>query len=183
MLRNEIRIPARDQGIHSPGLARLIQAVEGSPRVPFTYLLEEDSDPRSVHNFVARLRKLTSPQAVSIRGQEVLRGPSWPGALIVHGDAQTAPRLDDFSVSLGRENFVASDAHLQAARSLLSLTFTRRDLEKHLRVSKATACRMLESWMKMGRIQCQGKAKSIVYHWVSANENLVPTGKPIEENL
>ena len=172
-LRNEVRVPHLGEVIYSPKLTRLIQELQKSDRVPFSSLLDEHTDPRSIHNLVARLRKITSSKAVSIQRQEVVRGRNWPQALILHPESEVSFALKDISIASPRPRLTTSDAHLQAARALLPTTFTRKELEKHLRVSKATACRMIESWLKAGKVRAEGKAKSILYFWL-LNKELTP---------
>lgn len=170
-LREEVRIPSREYVLHSPGLVKLLASLAKTERVPIEYFVEPGSDLRSVHNFVARARKLMSAKSILLRKHEIVRGPDWPKILILHPESQKA--ANEISAIPGwskRKNFVDSEVHLQAARALLPAIFDRLSLEKKMQVSKATACRMIEAWLAEKKISKLGKAKATSYSWVPLKE-------------
>lgn len=167
-LRQEIRMPDGAL-LRSPALVKLFAALEKRTTVDFS-LLDAEADPTRVYNLVARARKITSPKALLIRGREVMRGSEWPEVTVANAAAM--PELKGPVAGAARAKFVNSPAHFQAARALLPEEFDRRAVEKKLRVSKATACRMIECWLSEERITRSGNAKATVYSWKAKEMSL-----------
>ncbi|MGZ3797497.1 MAG: hypothetical protein ACXVB1_14090, partial [Pseudobdellovibrionaceae bacterium] len=94
---------------------------------------------------------------------EVVRGPGWPRVMVLHEPFEKNPTLTLESQKIS--SVVDSESHLQAARALLPANFVRKDLEKILRISKSTACRMIEKWLNDDVITSKGQAKAKKYSW------------------
>lgn len=167
LTRNRIILLESNRHISSPSLTLLIQLVEENERVPFQ-LFGIDSEPRAIYNLATRLRKIFPKNALMIEQQELFKGPKWPKILIMKKesqfDAETIPLTDSHS-SGHKLKFVGSPEFFQAARALLPSVFTRLELEKNLRISKATACRILDEWLRHELITKSGKARNVTYSW------------------
>jgi hypothetical protein len=168
-MRQEIRVPAQVKVLRSPAMVKLFSALEKNARID-SAALGKYLDPSQIQNLVSRARKLTSTKALLVRGQEILRGSEWPQILFLH-DSQ-CPEVNFLPARGAKLKFVDSDAHLQAAKALLLMHFDRRTLEKKLRVSKATACRMIEAWLAEEKISKIGKAKATSYSWKNKEMNV-----------
>lgn len=162
----KITLLKTNQNITSFNMTRLIQLIEENERVPFN-LININGDTRAIYNLATRLKKIFPKNAFYIEQQEFFKGSNWPKILItknIHDvDIHEFPLSETYTGQ--KQNIVGSETYFQAARSILPSTFNRQQLEGHLRVSKATACRMLEEWLKQERIIKTGKARNITYTW------------------
>jgi hypothetical protein len=164
--KKEIRVLKSYQVMKSDGLSRLFSLLHQHGRARFEEILgeTEEMDPRRVYNLVVRARKLTSNSAIQIRGQEVIRGAAWPRVVVLHERFDHAFSADSVC-SEKPGSLIESKAYLQAAKALHSQGFSRKELEKSLKVSKATACRMIENWLEQDCLSISGRAKAIRYEW------------------
>lgn len=157
--RDEILLPAEGKLVASKALTKL-----------FSLLMEKETlntdelETFEVSNLVYRARKLLGQKAIIVRKHTLARGPAWPKTLVMSDVEFPAYQIENLKPSL-----VESEVHLQAAKALLPHSFQRKELERRLKVSKATANRMLENWLQENKVAVSGKAKATVYHW---NEEL-----------
>jgi hypothetical protein len=164
--KKEIRVLKSYRVMRSEALARLFSLVNQDGQASFEDILgaKSDLDPRKIYNLVVRARKLTSHAALQIRSRQVIRGPDWPQMMILNrdfdGDLSNQPTPVTKAPSL-----VESKTHLQVAKALLNQEFSRKDMQKILKTSKATACRMIEKWLQENWIEQTGKARTIRYRW------------------
>jgi hypothetical protein len=166
---NEIRIFNSYQVLKSKNLTKLIALIEKDGKVRFDQLMKgKDADDRKIYNLVIRIRQLTTNLAVRIKNHEIVKGIEWPSVLVINDEENSLEDLDKDKIEIVRPTSVVNSlSYIQAARVLTPDSFTRKDLEKNLKVSKATACRMIEKWQREELIEFRGKAKSIRYFWIS----------------
>ncbi|MEN0059746.1 MAG: hypothetical protein AAGB31_12980, partial [Bdellovibrio sp.] len=156
---SEIYFKHLHKKIKSDALAKALSALEQNGFLP-----ADLENLRSWYNLSARLRQFMPANSVIREGKQLTRGPEWPHMKIVNQeDSPYEQRWD--SLSLTKNQMVGTDAYLQAAKALLPLSFTRLQLEKRMKISKATACRMLEVWLEKGLLKKTGQARSIRYLW------------------
>jgi hypothetical protein len=178
--KREIRVIKSYQILRSEGLSKLFSLLHQHGRARFQEIAGsfEVTDPRKVYNLVVRARKLTSNTAIQVRGQEVIRGKGWPQIAILHQCVDFSDEVEQAS-SEKRSSLIESKAHFQAAKALLNKGFSRKELQKTLRVSKATACRMIEKWLKEDLLTSSGKAKAMKYQWNHLEKS---SGKGLNKN-
>lgn len=153
-----------DTTINSAKISLLFSLLKSRDYVDFEEV-GEFIDTRSIYNLAARVRGLTSKDCLYIKNQRLYKGQGWPLVKIFENEFDDKiPNLLS-SYRLEKLNFVGSTAHLQAARALLPSTFTRKQLEKVLKISKATACRMMKEWLKDKIIRKNGQARAVQYCW------------------
>jgi hypothetical protein len=157
--RGEILLPADGKLVSSKALTQLLSLL-----VDNETLNTDELDTFEVSNLIYRARKLLGTKALIVRKNTLSRGPAWPKTLVL-----TDVELPAYQIEKLKPSMVESEVHLQAAKALLPESFRRKDLEKRLVVSKATANRMLENWLQENKLTVSGKAKATVYKW---NEEL-----------
>lgn len=169
--KNEIRTFNSYQVLKSKYLTQLISLLEKNGKARFEQLVDsqEEIDPRRIYNLVVRARKILSNSAIHIRGQEVIKGSEWPAILIMNDDSNLPEEFADVDFKNQKTSLVHSETHLQAAKALLPVQFTRKELETALKVSKATASRMIDKWLFEKLITVKGKAKAAFYIWTSGD--------------
>ncbi len=155
-VREEILLPAKGKLVPSRGITKLLSLLAEKEEVPVEQLGEFEP-----FNLLYRARKLLGPNTISLKRNRLSRGTRWPRTLLLQGDD-----LPAFEIQALKPNVVESDAHLQAARALFPGAFRRKDLEKRLVVSKATANRMIEKWLEEKKLFAAGRAKATVYRWM-----------------
>jgi len=153
--RGEILLPAEGKLIASKSLTQLLSML-----VEQETLNMDEIDTFEVSNMIYRARKILGSQALIVRKNTLSRGPSWPKTLVL-----TDIELPAYQIENLKPSMVESEVHLQAAKALLPESFRRKELEKRLAVSKATANRMLENWLQENKLTVSGKAKATVYKW------------------
>lgn len=165
--RQEIRMLKSYRVLRSQSLSRLLSLIHQFGTASFEDILDttEEVDPRKIYNLVVRARKLTSYSALKIRGKEVVRGTDWPSMMILNQSFDPT-HLSTLPVSPMRGfSLIGSKSHLQVAKALLPGEFNRKEVQKILKVSKATACRMIEKWIQDEFLEAIGKARAVRYQW------------------
>lgn len=168
---NEVHFFKSDLKIRSPKMTLLLALLSKEGSVSFSQLGSEFEDSRTVYNLLARLRKHMSSQAFIVDDQKISQGPKWPRLEIMHLTDLAQAEPEGISSFIGAKvQVVGSEAYLQAARALLPNTFTRKELEAKLKISKATACRMIEEWLTKNWLSKEGQARSIQYQWTQEHK-------------
>jgi hypothetical protein len=139
-----------------------------------------------IHQLLARMRALLSlapgQKIASIREGDLLVEAEWKPAVwlregsvysetMVHHPAWfelQSPRHLQSTLS-DQESAQASVEALVVAR--LGLQFTRAELERELKESRATLVRRLNRWIKSGKVIRKGKGKSVVYTFVHRGDH------------
>lgn len=167
----EIYFTEKEIHVTSPKMILLFQLLHQRKKIHFDDL-GDYNDSRNLYNLVARVRRhLATENCLSITDQEIIKGPNWPTVQFLNSrESQMKAKLDSQIVTTSKLQFVKSEAYLQAARALLPEKFDRKKLEKSLKVSKATACRMLEEWHHNKLISKNGTARFTYYQWENQNE-------------
>lgn len=166
LLRLEVQVCETKTIVSSRPMALLLAALEKKDKVKVEEVFGPNFEIKSIYNLISRIRHLTSPQALIVRDQLILRGPDWPVVKIVHASESITKIKPALNLHQNRIRVQNSEAYAQAAHALLPFVFTRRDVEKCLHVSKATACRMIEAWIKEDKILSEGQAKATHYKWI-----------------
>lgn len=111
-------------------------------------------------NLIYRTRKLFGKDSLIVRKGSVTRGPRFPQIQFLKDFERVGWAQDDIKPPLA-----GSKAHLEAAKALLTDFFHRRDIERTLKVSKASANRMIKSWLEENHIFRKGQSKKSIYGW------------------
>lgn len=165
LLRLEVQVIVKKTLVSSRSMALVLAALEKKEKISVTEVFGPQVEIKSIYNLISRIRHLTSSQALLVRDQMILRGPEWPGVKLIHDSESMAKSKEVSILPQNKIRVQNSEAYFQAACALLSKIFTRRDVEKCLHVSKATACRMIETWIKEEKILSEGQAKATQYTW------------------
>jgi hypothetical protein len=163
--KGEIQAIREERIYRSQGLVQLFTSLAQFPSVARGDFSRPKQGERWLGNLISRARKIAGPQAILARGSTLQRGPAWPKVLLLHPSAAPIFTPLDPPTALAANAMVGSDAYLQAARALLPSHFDRRDLERKLQVSKATASRMVDRWACEELLIREGKAKATSYRW------------------
>lgn len=163
---HEIHFVNQEIKIKSERMTLLFALLEKRPFINFAEL-GDFRDPRTVYNLIARIRKLTNSKSLRLSDEKIFKGPAWPQVKIFCADDLATTNLEDFNFDIGKNKVIDSEAYLQAAKALLTKSFSRKDFEKALKVSKATACRMLQLWIDKKYLRKEGKARNVQYFWES----------------
>lgn len=139
----------------SPALSEFFQELVQAESIKIV-----DYEKFDVLNLIYRTRKMFGKTALLVAGGCVSLGPDWPKIQFID---RIGPALN--SVNEQTPSFSESKAYLQAAKALFVNSFKRRELEKKMKVSKATANRMLKAWMRENYIVQSGNSKSSIYTW------------------
>ena len=139
-----------------------------------------------IHQLLARMRALLAlapgQKIASIREGDLLVETHWkPGVWLRKGSVYSetmvhhpawfelqSPRHLQSSPT-DQESAQASVEALVVAR--LGLQFTRAELERELKESRATLVRRLNRWIKSGKVIRKGKGKSVVYSFVHRGDH------------
>lgn len=148
--------------VHSGTLARLFHLLESESSFD-TEALGELSD-RQLHNLVARAKRLHPSLKVEVRGGRVTLKRGRPRLLRLHEPRlASSPRPSQLSLQKSAQKTVS----LQAARLLFQTGFKREELARTFKTSKATACRLIQEWIGLGKLGKQGNGKKVIYQWKS----------------
>ena len=173
----EVRMPHESRRVRSPRLARLFLALHAQSKVraaDLGFAGESDElgfDARALHNLVSRARRFVPKDALSVRGDCVARGPAWPKIFVIgsersmDGDRSLVLEAERAEFGGGSAAAGASNARLQSTRMLLGDAFTRNEAQARMGVSKATACRLIGTWLRERRLLRVGSARATVYRW------------------
>lgn len=170
---NTVSVPGRSR-LQSKPLVDALVFLSQNEEVTFRDL-DSTGDIRRVYNLVARIRDLFGDKKILLVSAGRIRKGArfhqfeWqviqrPTGLIATEKQSEARMKTSGAVAL-------SQAHLTAARILMPQEFGRDSLMACLKLSKATACRVLQDWMKSNEVQRYGHGKNTKYRWVSKKES------------
>ena len=167
LIENKVSVPSKNKTIRSSMMAKLIASMDQKKSCDIGELSSTD-DIRQVYNLVERVKKIFPKKSLKIENGQVRRGQGWPSIKIMssllESDSVEVKFNEDFNSQ--RLKFVGSEAHLTAAKALLSHDFDRKELEKALNISKATACRMISEWTSQNILERKGMGKATRYSWI-----------------
>lgn len=121
---------------------------------------------RQIHNLVARAKRLHPALNVQVHGKRISVKGGRPRMLLVNESAR-ATAMADSKVQPRVRQTPQSAIGLQAARALFESGFTREQIEKTFKTSKASACRWIQEWLDSGQLLRQGLGKKVRYQWKS----------------
>lgn len=121
---------------------------------------------RQIHNLVARAKRLHPALKVQVQGKRVSVKSGRPRMLLVNEPARALIPADSHIKPRVRQT-PQSAVGLQAARALFENGFTREQIEKTFKTSKASACRWIKEWLQAGQLSRQGLGKGVRYQWKS----------------